>query len=310
MIASGINIGRRRGEFEAATRAMRSAGGGHRTADAAGVCGIARLADLYARGSAKFCSQDKDGRHADGVPDELWLRENPPADGHEAGFTGRALEQEQMHVFMTETVDLTVRGGHVTTKRGDRLLCWCEPELFAALGQKYRLTVRFDPSEPSLGAAVFNRELGAPNRFGFTLGQFLGIAEYAPAAPQVTTGLGLLTPDEDAALTHKKRFDSAVRAEYRSIGVFGMRQRKTSERRDGRGNVIAAEVGAGATPTALAAAATVKDQDLRTSGTARERRGGLRATAGADAGSGLPDRSRDLAPAAVKVLNRFDLVEA
>lgn len=238
MIASGINIGRNRGEFERATKTMRSVTNGHRDPLVAGVCEISRLADLAARASTKFCSQDKNGRLAKGVPDERWLQANPIAPGYAAGFTGVELNAEHLQVFFCETQDTTMRGGHVAIKRGDRVLAWCEPELFAELGQGYRLTIRFDPSEPTLGAAIFNREVGTRNRHAFSLGQFLGIAEYAPEAPQIVCGQGLLTDEEEAARGHKKRFTSAVRTEYRAIGVFGKRKTSVSSARDGRGNVV------------------------------------------------------------------------
>lgn len=238
MIASGINIGRRRGEFEQATRTMRSVTSGHRDPAKAGVCEIARLADLAARAAAKFCTQDKAGRHANGVPDERWLTDNAATPEYPAGFTGRALSADLLHVFFCETLDTTLRGGHVFIKRGDRVLAWCEPELFAWLGQGYRLTIRFDPSEPTLGAAIFNREVGSRNRDGFALGQFLGLAEYAPEAPQVVSGQGFLTDLELEAKGFKKRFMGAVRTEYRAIGVFGKRTKSVSSARDGRGNVV------------------------------------------------------------------------
>jgi len=241
MIASGINIGRKRGEFERATKIMRSVQQGHRHPGSSGVCEISKLADLGSRAAAKFCCQDKNGRHANGVPDERWLQCNPAAEGYSSGFTGRALDTEKLHVFFCETQDTTVRGGHVFVKRGDRVLAWCEPELFAALGQGYRLTIRFDPSDPTMGAAIFNRELGSRNQHAFSLGQFLGMADYAPEAPQVVTGQGLLTDEEMAARGFRKRFTSAVRSEYRSIGVFGTRKTRASTARDGRGGVASIE---------------------------------------------------------------------
>lgn len=241
MIASGINIGRKRGEFERATKIMRSVQQGAREPGRAGLCHISRLADLASRAGAKFCSQDKNGRHARGEPDTRWIQANPPAPGYAAGFTGRALDPEKLHVFFCETQDTTLRGGHVFVKRGERVLAWCEPELFGALGAGYRLTIRFDPSEPTLGAAVFNRELGSRNHFDFSLGQFLGIADYAPEAPQVVTGQGFLTDEELAAKGMRKRYTSAVRSEYRSIGVFGTRKTRASIARDGRGGVAVVE---------------------------------------------------------------------
>ena len=313
MIASGINIGRKRGEFERATKTMRSVTIGASNPLTAGVCEISRLADLAGRAATKFCSQDKDGRLANGVPDETWLLANPATAAYPAGFTGVELDAEHLHVFFCETLDTTLRGGHVFIKRGDRVLAWCEPELFAVLGQGYRLTIRFDPSEPTLGAAVFNREIGSRNSHAFSLGQFLGIAEYAPEAPQVVTGQGMLTDDELEAKGFKKRFTSAVRSEYRSIGVFGKRKTSTSSARDGRGNVVTISnisTGAGATP------GRVETTDITTPGArgplspaVDSLQRGVLSSAAADCASDRGRGSHDGAKSGRRIKSRFELLD-
>jgi hypothetical protein len=270
MIASGLNIGRRRGEFEQATAAMRSVNAGSRDPESAGLCEMSRLADLYARVAATFASQCKEGRLAHGVPDEKWLQHNPRDASHPSGFTGRALDPEKLHVFFTETVDVTIRGGHVSTKREGETRCWCEPDLFAHLGSGYRVTIRFDELEPQLGAAIFNREVGSRNRDGFALGQFLGIAEYSPDAPQITSGIGMFSPDEEAAMSHKKRHDQRVRSEYRAIGVFGRKGRSTFEQRSSRSGVLKVNAGAGIQDGATVQSTGAMAEALKTVKTLRE----------------------------------------
>jgi hypothetical protein len=114
---------------------------------------------------------------------------------------------------------------------------WCEPELFAALGSGYRVAVRFDPSEPTLGAAIFNREEGSKNKWGFAPGQYLGLADFHPDAPQIAAAKAFANDGM------KKRFNDYVRTEYREIGDFGVRAARGSEVRDGRGAVQRVDVG-------------------------------------------------------------------
>jgi hypothetical protein len=85
--------------------------------------------------------------------------------------------------------------------------------LFAQLGDGYRLTVRFDPAEPTLGAAIYNRETGDRNPHGFPDGQFIGWAYYHAAAP--TLSLRSRADDEEVQLV--KRYRLAHRTAYRSL---------------------------------------------------------------------------------------------
>jgi hypothetical protein len=237
VIASGINLGRKRGEFEQAAKILRSAQNGHRDPVAAGFLTIERAAELCARAAAFFNGQRKEGRLLNGVPDEKWARAT-------AAEPLRPLDSEHLHVFLPETTELSIRGGHVFPRYNGRTLAFCEPELFAHLGQGYRVAVRFDPTEPSLGAAILNLETGSRNQWGFAAGQLLGVADHVPDAPQITACNGFVTDDEERDMERRKKHRETVRAEYRAIGIFGRRASASSEIR-GAGGVARVEVGGG-----------------------------------------------------------------
>jgi hypothetical protein len=151
-------------------------------------------------------------------------------------------------------------------------LSWCEPELFAALGSGYHVAIRFDPTEPKLGAAVFNAQSGSRNFGAWKDGQFLGLADYTPDAPQITACSGF-TADEGVALG--KRFNAAVRSEYRAIGSFGAPAPASSEARSGRGDIQRCERNGLLSPAPVAGKDSVnpdhQDSDLYAAG-ARTRR--------------------------------------
>jgi len=260
MISSAINIGRRRGEFERAAKTMRAIKSGSRDPASAGVPEISALADIAARITTFFNGQNKEGRLVRGVPDERWINDL-------ADTPLSPMDLELLWVFLPETRMTSIRHGHVFLKFSSRVLAWSEPELFAALGSGYRVAVRFDPTEPQLGAAIFNAQTGSRNFGAWRDGQFLGLADYKPEAPQITACSGF-TADDGNALG--KRFNAAVRAEYRAIGNFGAPAPATSEARNGRGNVLRCERSGLLSPAPVAGKSSVNpdqaDSDLYAAG--------------------------------------------
>jgi hypothetical protein len=239
MIAKGLtlNIGRHAGEIEDAKKALVSAKGGHRDPRRAGFWGIDECAEGYTRAVSFANAKAKDGRLLKGVPDDKWAAAL-------AADPLRPLEPEHLHVFLPETRDLTLRGGSVLATLGGKVLAWREPELFAYLGDGYALTVKFDPAEPALGCALFNRETGTRNRDGWALGLYLGQADYEPEAPQIIAARGFLIADEVESLARRKRYTSAIRAEYRGIVGRDRPVVRASENRNGRGEIVRVESGA------------------------------------------------------------------
>lgn len=242
MISSAINLGRSRGEIEDAKKLWVSARAGHRDPEAAGFWEMSRAADIVARAMQFANARPKDGRLLQGVPDDVWAQamETSPL---------VKLNAEHLHVFLPEARETSVRSGCVYAKINGRLHAWREPELLAALGTGFAVVIKFDPAEPSLGAAVFNRESqnASANRWGWAVGQFLGLAEFEPEAPQIMAGRGLLTAAEEESLDRRKRYLAAVRAEYRAVFPHTRRVSTAAEARNGRGEITRVErqVGSG-----------------------------------------------------------------
>ncbi len=130
-------------------------------------------------------------------------------------------------LFLPEQRELTLLNGCVsTTVRGEDLE-FCAPELFVALGSGYRLYVRFDPDEPTLGAALYNRETSSANFHGWQQGEFIGWAEVKPTVARFNwSGV------EDAAGQLERRYNRAVRTSFGAVGL----NHRVATARDGRGN--------------------------------------------------------------------------
>lgn len=238
MISSAINLGRTRGEIESSTKALVSVKGGHRDPAKAGFWEISEAADRLARAVCFANAKAKDGRLVKGVPDDRWAASI-------AADPLKALDPETLHVFLPETRDVQIRGGCVFAVVGGQTLAWREPELFAHTGNGYAVTIKFDPAEPTLGCAIFNRETGTRNRDGWALGLFLGLADHEPDAPQICAQRGFRTEVEVESLARRKRYTSAIRAEYRGIVGRDAPPVRASEARNGRGEIVRIEEGRG-----------------------------------------------------------------
>jgi hypothetical protein len=139
--------------------------------------------------------------------------------------------------------------------------CYCATfyfysDLFAYLGDGYKVTVCCDPASPHLGAAILNREQGAraqvdrdsatPGR-PYRADQLICIAEAVDRVPQFSATTQW---DDTASFERRKRYREQCRLQYRAIMPFGRQQAaaaKATEHRDGRGNVATAAINAGRT---------------------------------------------------------------
>jgi hypothetical protein len=231
-----LNIGRTRGEFEDAKKALVRVHAGAVDPDAAGFWEMKEAGDRCARAAAWANARQKHGRLLHRVPEDHWAEAI-------AADPLRKLSADLRHVFLPETRPTVLRDGHVMARVDGKLFAWQEPELFAALGTGFAVAIKFDPTEPSLGAAIYNREAGSRNRWGWAVGELLALAEYVKDAPQIMAGRGFLTEEEEESIARRRRFNGAVRAEYRSIVGHGRTGRSVSEGRDGDGQMVRVERG-------------------------------------------------------------------
>lgn len=231
-----LNIGRTRGEFEDAKKALVRVHAGAVDPDLAGFWEMKEAGDRCQRAAMWANSRQKRGRLLHRVPADHWQESI-------AAAPLRRLDASMMHVFLPELREIQLRDGHALVWVGKKLLAFQEPELFAALGTGYAIAIKFDPTAPALGAAIFNREAGGRNRWGWSVGQLLALADYVKDAPQIMAGRGFLTEEEEESIARRRRFNGAVRAEYRSIVGDGRTGRSISEGRDGAGQMVRVERG-------------------------------------------------------------------
>jgi hypothetical protein len=230
-LIDAANIGRTRGEFERATKALIRVHAGSRHPAKCGFIQMVELAERWLACMTWLNGQAKEGRLQKGIPDERWARsvaERPLA----------PLPADKVWIFFPETRELEIRAGHVVPHvKGIGPIPFCAPELFAELGTGYRVIVRFDPSEYALGAAIFNNESGTVNRRGWKIGEYIGHAAFAGFAPQFCAAEGFQT----AGIEQRKRFHNFNQTAFRAIGVYGKPAARSNEARDGRGASVTVE---------------------------------------------------------------------
>jgi hypothetical protein len=242
-----VNIGRHAGEFEAGAKALRRARSGSHTPEQLGFAHIDVLADRIEKAMAWCNARIKDRPES---PDDRWSRDLAARPLPELTDRDRA-------VFLPEMRELTVRGLRLTaTVDGTPHDFRCP--LLAELGDGFRMSIRFDPTEPTLGAALYNRETSSANHFGWRVGEFVGWAAWEMPGPQLevtpneVAGLRIqntreiygVGPEADTGFSARRRQEKWVRTSVRVLPRPGQPAVKAASARDGRGNV--AEVTAGA----------------------------------------------------------------
>ena len=234
-----VNIGRHRGEFERATKKLMQAHAGTKHPQDLGFASQVQLADRMLGAMVKCNGLVKEGRLQKGVPDDRWGR----------SLTAKpltALDPAHLWIFLPEHRELEIRGGHVRPGVDGEIISFCHPELMAMLGNGYRLIVRFDPTEPTLGAALLNNEdpCSTRNIHGWKVGEVLGIADFVETAPQFRAHASF-SPSADL----RKRYHRANAAAYRATGLYGQRAGAADEARLGDGRVARVERGGQSTAT-------------------------------------------------------------
>jgi hypothetical protein len=265
-----VNIGRHAGEFETAAKRLRqvrefgkSDGARGRSPATLGFAPMTELSDCI---DAAFAIINGKTNSRGEVPDEVW-------------FNGQAarpltlLQPEERHVFFPELREREIRDGRVTFtvdgQEHDFRADW-----MVTLGHGYRVFVRFDAAEPTLGAALYNRETGSNNRRlddplrGYQLGELIGYAAWECPAPSLDVtgdvrgverqplaefyGEGAL----DQGDTLRKKQTKLVATVFSAMPRPGAPAVKTTEARDGHGRVSRVET---APPSGSAAAAPRPD---------------------------------------------------
>ena len=233
-VIDGLCIGRRIGDREEGMRKYIRARQGVVSPRAVDMLHIDTLSAEMVR-CMDLCNEErKEGDIQNGVPNDVW-------DGSLANNALRPLPMEKLSIFMPNQVDRKIAGGHLRPIVNGRKYSFINAELFARLGNDYRLRVHFDASEASLGAWVFNMEppTSAWNPEGRKVGQFLCQAGFVEDAPQHAPP-GYL----DDNIRHRKAYNGAVRIAFCSPSRRGQAVVSAREARDGKGNVVRIEQGA------------------------------------------------------------------
>jgi transposase len=226
----GACIGRRRGEFEHATRLLRDATDAKASVEkraraAMHFWDIAAAADGIQAAMQRFNARPK-VRRAFGkqpvVPNDLF-----------AGATKRECPVDELWRFLPIKDSATVRGGAIEKSIDHypfpfRFRVNGVSDLYLEHG--YSVLIAFHPGRPEDGCHVFNAERGARNREGLKFGEGMFVAPLAEDAPQLN-----LRPEE-YEFVRRKNANAAVRSEFRAIVGAGRTGRRISTARDGYGN--------------------------------------------------------------------------
>lgn len=201
-----VNIGRHAGEFEWAARQARRAAAGVAHARDLGFIHIDRLADVSWQAMLWDGTHVKDRR--DGKPLELLAQ-------HLANFPLPPLTQRDLAVFLPEQRSRIYKGGTLLAEVAGELHEFLNPEIFPQLPAGTKLDFAFDPSEPTLGAAIYGEK------------GFLCWADYLAAGPVISAR----DRSEDAGPQLLKRYKLAHRTAARLLDLTTLRTVKIAESR-------------------------------------------------------------------------------
>lgn len=305
------NAGRYGGEFEHAAKQLRRVRAESHHPSAVGFAPIDAAATAIERAMTHV-----NGRvlgRAKQPPDEIWT----------AGTTRRPLPQisrNDLAAFLPDLREVTVRGGLITVQADGRAIDF-RSETLIELGYGYKVYARLDATDPSLGAALYNRETSSANHQGLRPGQFIGWADFEVPGPQATIdathipGLEARTArdiygTDDQGKDLRKAQLRAVRTAFRALPRPGQPSVRAATMRDGRGNVAEAVLnsrGADTHPT------IDRPGDTRRAATPSLDRNAEMGTDGAIRGRPMVDALPDLPDETIASVDRLpavpDLVE-
>lgn len=237
-----VNVGRYAGEFDAAAKRVRQARAGSHTPAVLGFAPVDVLADRIEQAMA-FINKRARGGDVQNTADAIWTRDLatrplPP------------LEHIDLAAFLPEVRERAIAGGRITLSV-EGVAHDFRADVFARLGHGYRVYVRFDPGEPTLGAAIYNRENsgGSANTFELRDGDFICFARWEMPGPQLDmdtapAGLQAVTTqalygvgaEHDDGYARRRSQEKFVRTAFRALPRPGQPAMKSAEVRDGRGN--------------------------------------------------------------------------
>lgn len=201
-----VNIGRHAGEFEWAAKQARRAADGVAHARDLGFIHIDRLADVAWQAMLWEGMHDKARR--DGKPLEILTQ-------HLKNFPLAELTERDLAAFMPEKRSRLYKGGTIVVEVAGETHEFINPEVFALLPTGTKLDFAFDPSEPTLGAAIYDQR------------GFLCWASYLPAGPVISNRVRT----EDDAPQLLKRYKLAHRTAARLLDLTTLRTVRIAEAR-------------------------------------------------------------------------------
>lgn len=242
-----MNLGAHRGEYERSARMLRRIRSGSAHPSAVGAAPINAMRDRVLEAVQWINAEPREflGWQSS---DALWARDMRLR-------TLPRIEDFERAVFLPELRRRMLRGGaiHFGPEVTGYKFSFRAAELFAELGDGYRVQIRFDPSDPTRGAAVLNDEPSDATRNlrRARPGQFLGWAPFELAAPTADVdelppghvavddyyGLGAGVDIEDTELRRQKKWHRTAGAVLPRPGQPALR---VGSVRDGDGQ--AAEV--------------------------------------------------------------------
>lgn len=243
-----VCIGRHAGEFEAGAKAVRRVRSGSHRATDLGFATMGQLGDAIER-AMTFHNRRRVGREQ--TAEEIWSKDT-------AAHPLPSLTEKDLAAFLPVIREATINGLRITCQIDGQPHDW-RAEKFSDLGNGYRVWIRFDPSEPTLGAAVYNREGDTlKNHFGLGEGHWITWARWEMPAPQLhyrgdaevdTIDMehhyGIGTRDEGLGIRKKQEanINKWVRTVGRITGLPGQPRVASATQRDGSGQVMEVSTG-------------------------------------------------------------------
>jgi hypothetical protein len=200
-------IGRKRGEFEGATKLWMECREGRRD-PREHFLPMSELADRIEQSLHYVNSESVEGYVYSGVPAALWaegiaaapLKKLGPEQGYLFSRDRRSITASKGHVMVRFTRDDGTRGAHF----------FHHPELWKFDGEK--MGVFFDGYVPSAGATLVCES-------GRRRGTVVGRAEYVEGAPQFSLAAGMAGRGGEDGYERRRGWTNAVIGEVRNLGL-------------------------------------------------------------------------------------------
>ncbi len=176
---TGVQVGRKRGEFEKANKDWLLCRAGKKHPAECGFLHGDELVKRIASAMQFLNGEPREGEVYKGVPDEIWQRDLKAT-------ALREIDPSRAWIFYPVKRPATLRDGMVRCRFADHDCSYwfTNPEVFAELGKGHKVIVCFDPAIPEQGAVVFNAEIGSRSK-GYGSAQQICVAQLVDRVPQV-----------------------------------------------------------------------------------------------------------------------------